>query len=124
MNLIGFIISGERIHSQINAKPECHFSLSRNIPFHIDIINVIFQCPGGGPVITADNHAGDTVTRCAILIFINPDSAIGPSSRPPLAEDMMVPWVSLSSLLDHGGVHGRGGPYCISLWPPQPPGTE
>ena len=72
MNLVCLIISGERIHDDINAGAIGQFTLARTAGNDGEKVFIVaVSGPGGGIIVGADNNGGDTiiVERC-ICIFL------------------------------------------------------
>ena len=68
MHLVGFIITGQHMHHQIDAKPIGHFALSAIAciaPNWEHLVALTIHRPSSGPVIPADDYGADAVVEIA-----------------------------------------------------------
>src|SRR5262245_17021848 len=81
MHLIGLVVARQRIHHEVDAEAVGHLPLplaARDGGEHRSLI--VVESPGAGPVVAADDDAGDAVVD-PVLALLDPDLAIGPAAR-------------------------------------------
>ena len=81
MDLVRFVVAGQHIHDKIDAEAHRHFALwlaARNHSEGGAALRV--DCPGAGPVVGADNDAGDAVVD-PVLDRLDPQCPDIPAPR-------------------------------------------
>src|SRR6185437_10242687 len=75
VHLVGLVVAGQHVHDEIDSKAQRHLTL--RLPARHDRISrpaLAVDGPGPGPIIAADNDAGDTIID-PVLDGLDPDLA-------------------------------------------------